>query len=213
MSEPELLKDFHEYGANISSREIFLHNHYHSEDNQNPGVEYRMSNTFIKNLRALDTKANANITIHCHSIGGEWADGMAIYDAIQLCRSYVTIIIYGQASSMSSIFMQAADYRYMTPNSHFMSHYGSSDINSDYLSAINQAEYEKLTADTMFDIYSNRCVEGKFFFEKFGKKPSVKQVKQYLIRKLKYGDWYLTAEQAVYYGFADSILKNWHFTE
>jgi len=213
MMEPELLKDFHDYGANIATREIFLHNHYHAEDNQNPGVEYRMSNTFIKNLRALDMRSNANITIHCHSIGGEWPDGMAIYDAIQMCRSYVTIIIYGQAESMSSIFMQAADYRYMTPNAHFMSHYGSIDINTDYLSALSESDYHRKTADTMFNIYAGRCVEGKFFYEKFGKKPNVKQVRQYLITKLKSGDWYLNAEEAVYYGFADSILRNWHFTE
>ena len=213
ITEPELLKDFHEYGANIATREIFLHNHYHAEDNQNPGVEYRMSNTFIKNLRALDMRSNANITIHCHSIGGEWADGMAIYDAIQMCRSYVTIIIYGQAESMSSIFMQAADYRYMTPNAHFMSHYGSVDINTDYLSAVSESDYHKRTADTMFDIYAGRCLEGKFFYDKFGKKPTAKQVRQYLITKLKSGDWYLNSEETVYYGFADSILRNWHFTE
>jgi ATP-dependent protease ClpP protease subunit len=114
---------------------------------------------------------------------------------------------------MSSIFMQAADYRYMTPNSHFMSHYGSVDINTDYLSAISESDYHRTTADTMFNVYTGRCVEGKFFYEKFGKKPSVKQVRQYLITKLKSGDWYLNAEQAVYYGFADSILRNWHFTE
>jgi len=210
MAEPDLLKDFHEYGANLGTRDIFLHNHYHSEDNQNPGVEYRMSNTFIKNLRALDMKNSENITIHCHSIGGEWCDGMAIYDAIKMCRSYVTIIIYAQASSMSSIFMQAADYRYMTPNSHFMSHYGSTDINTDYLSAINQADYERKICDTMFNVYAERCVDGKFFYEKFGKKPSTKQVKQYLIRKLKSGDWYLDAEEAVYYGFADAIITDWH---
>jgi len=212
MAEPELLKDFHDYGANISTREIFLHNIYHTEDNQNPGVEYRMSNTFIKNLRALDLRSDQPIIIHMQSIGGEWSDGMAIYDAISMCRSYVTIIAYAQASSMSSIILQAADYRVMTPNAHFMSHYGSSDINTDYLSAMNQASYERSTCDIMFDIYASRCVDGKFFYEKFGKKPSEKQVKQFLIRKLKSGDWYLNAEEAVYYGFADAVLKNWHFT-
>lgn len=213
MAEPELLKDFHDYGANIATREVFLHNHYHSEDNQNPGVEYRMSNTFIKNLRALDVKANSNITIHCHSIGGEWADGMAIYDAIKMCRSYVTIIVYGQAESMSSIFMQAADYRYMTPSAHFMCHYGSTSLSTDYLSSQNWSNFERRICDMMFDIYASRCVDGKFFAEKFGKKPSEKQVKQYLIRKLKSGDWYLNAEEAIYYGFADAILSNWHVTE
>jgi ATP-dependent protease ClpP protease subunit len=212
MAEPELLKDFHDYGANISSREIFLHNHYHSEDNQNPGVEYRMSNTFIKNLRALDLKSDQPIIIHMQSIGGEWTDGMAIYDAISMCRSYITIIAYAQASSMSSIILQAADYRLMTPNSHFMCHYGSSDINTDYLSAMNLAHYEQKICDVMFNIYAKRCVNGKFFYEKFGKKPSEKQVKQFLIRKLKSGDWYLDADEAVYYGFADNTLSNWHIS-
>lgn len=213
MAEPELLKDFHDYGANIATREIFLHNHYHTEDNENPGVEYRMSNTFLKNLRALDMRSDQAITIHMQSIGGYWEDGMAIYDAISMCRSYVTIIAYGQASSMSSIILQAADYRALTPNAHFMCHYGSTNINADYLNAMNNAEYEKKICDIMFNIYAHKCAGGKFFYEKFGKKPSEKQVKQFLIRKFKYGDWYLQAEEAVYYGFADSVLKDWHFRD
>lgn len=213
MAEPELLKDFHDYGANIATREIFLHNHYHTEDNQNPGVEYRMSNTFIKNLRALDMRNNSNITIHMQSIGGDWADGMAIYDAITMCRSYVTIVAYGQASSMSSIIFQAADYRAMTPHTHFMCHFGSTEIAGEYLNSMNAADYEKKICGIMFDIYARRCVDGKFFYEKYGKKPSEKQVKQYLIRKFKSGDWYMDAEEAIYYGFADTILRNWHFTE
>lgn len=208
--EPELLKDFHEYGANIQSREIFLHNHYHAEDNQNPGVEYRMSNTFIKNLRALDIKNDQPITIHMHSIGGEWADGMAIFDAISMCRSYVTIISYGQAESMSSIILQAADYRIMTPNAYFMCHYGSTNANGEYLNVQNWVDYERKLADVMFNVYAKRAVDGQFFKDKFGKKPSEKQVKQFLIRKLKQGDWFLNAEETVYYGFADKVVTSWH---
>lgn len=210
MAEPDILKDFHDYGANLAAREIFLHNHFHTEDNDNPGVEYRMSNTFIKNIRALDSKSDLPIIIHMQSIGGEWPDGMAIFDAITMCRSYVTIVAYGQASSMSSIILQAADWRLMTPNAHFMCHYGSSSIHGDYLSAMNEANYERQTADIMFNIYSQKCVNGRFFVDKFGKKPSVKQVKQFLIRKLKGGDWYLSADEAVYYGFADGIVKDWN---
>ena len=210
MIEPELLKDFHDYGANINTREIFLHNHYHTEDNQNPGVEYRMSNTFIKNLRALEIKNNNPITIHMNSIGGEWCDGIAIFDAISMCRSYVTIIAYGQAESMSSIILQAADYRYITKNTYFMSHFGSSYAGSDFLSAQNWMEQDRKFMHVMLDIYAQRCVDGLFFKEKFGKKPTEKQVKQFLFRKLKSGDWYLNAEEAVHYGFADKIMLDWN---
>jgi ATP-dependent protease ClpP protease subunit len=62
----------------------------------------------------------------------------------------------------------------------------------------------------MFNIYAKRCVDGPFFYEKFGKKPSEKQVKQFLIRKFKSGDWYMHSDEALYYGFADKIITNWH---
>ncbi len=212
MAEPELLKDFHEYGANISTREIFLHNHYHTEDNENPGVEYRMSNTFLKNLRALDMRGDQPITIHMQSIGGNWDDGMAIFDAISMSRSYVTIIAYGQASSMSSIIFQAADWRLMTPNAHFMSHYGSSGYEGNFLDMQKFTEFDKKCAHVMLEIYSAKCVNGQYYKDKFGKKPTEKQVKNFLTRKLKDGNWYLNAEEAVYYGFADGVIKDWHFT-
>lgn len=208
--EPELLKDFHDYGANIQSREIFLHNHYHTEDNQNPGVEYRMSNTFIKNLRALDIKSDQPITIHMHSIGGEWSDGMAIFDAISMCRSYVTIISYGQAESMSSIILQAADMRLMTPNSYFMSHFGSSDASGHYLNVQNWIQYEKYLCDIMMDIYAKRCIGGEFFKDKYGKNPPISKVKNFLNTKLKSGDWFLNSNETVYYGFADAVVDHWH---
>lgn len=208
-SDKDLLHDLHNYSANIQTREIFLHNSLMSDDNQNPGVEYKMATTFIKNIRVLDGRSSDPIKIHMQSIGGEWADGMAIYDAIMMCKSYVTIIAYGQAESMSSIILQAADERLITPNTYFMCHYGSTDISTDYLSAMNYAEYEKKTADIMFEIYSKRCINGEFFKDKFNKKPTHNQVKQFLIRKLKSGDWYLNAEEAVYYGFADKVIESW----
>lgn len=207
--EADILKDFHDFGANIQSREIFLHNHYTSEDSQNPGVEYRMSNTFLKNLRAIDLKSDENIIIHMNSIGGEWADGMAMFDALQMCKSYTTVIAYGQAESMSSIVLQAAKRRLITPNSHFMAHFGSTGTQGDYQSVQNFIKHDKYTCDVMLNIYTSRCIIGPFFKERFGKKPTLPQVKNFLLRKFKSGDWYLNAEQAVHYGFVDAVIKNW----
>ena len=51
------------------------------------------------------------------------------------------------------------------------------------------------------------CVGGKFFKDKYGSKPEVDKVKNYLTRKLKSGDWYITADEAVYYGFADEVIR------
>lgn len=204
----DYLSDYHSHSCNTKSREIFLHNCF-TNDDANPGVEYRMSVNFLKNIRTLEMLNQEPITIHMHSIGGEWADGMAIYDAIRMCKSKTTIIAYGQAESMSSIILQAPNYRCMTPNSYFMSHFGSSGIHGEYRNVQNWVQFEKRICDTMFNIYTERCVKGKYFKEKYGSRPDPEKVKTYLYRKLKSGDWYIDAEEAVYYGFADKIIKGW----
>jgi ATP-dependent protease ClpP protease subunit len=201
----DILFDLHNYSASLKNREIFLHNHFVADDG-NPGVEYRMANTFIKNLNALDRQNHNHILIHMQSVGGEWSDGMAIYDAITNCQSYITILVYGQAESMSSIILQAADTRIMMPNAYFMSHYGSTDAGGEYLSVQNWVAYEKHICQTMLDIYANQCVNGKFFKDKYGDKLSNTKVKNFLNTKLKQGDWYINAEDTINYGFADGVL-------
>jgi len=203
----DILQDIHSYGASLSSREIFLHNFFSGTEDENPGVDYRMSNIFLKNLRMLENKSSDPIRIHMHSIGGSWTDGIVIYDSICMSKCYISIIAYGQAESMSSIILQAGDERLITPNTYFMAHYGSSASAGDYLSSQNWMQYEKHICDTMLDIYATSCVQGKFFKEKYTK-PDTKKVKHFLSRKLQDGDWYMTAEETVYYGFADKIIKS-----
>jgi ATP-dependent protease ClpP protease subunit len=207
-NDKDLLYDLHNYGANLDTREIFLHNYYTSGDDENPGVEYKMSNTFLKNLRALELKSDKPIIIHMQSVGGEWSDGMAIYDAVTMSKCHITMIAYGQAESMSSIIFQAADSRLITPNTYFMSHYGSSAVGGHYLNVQNWIKYEKYICDIMLDIYASQCVNGQYFVEKYGTGSTTK-VKNYLNTKLKSGDWYVNAEDAVYYGFADKVIDSW----
>ena len=203
----DILQDMHSYGASLNSREIFLHNYFSGTEDENPGVDYRMSNIFLKNLKMLEKKSNDQITIHMNSIGGSWMDGMCIYDAIQMSPCYITIISYGQAESMSSIILQSADERLITQNSYFMLHYGSSDASGDYQSSQNWMKYEKHICDTMLEIYANRCLKGKFFKEKYAK-PDISKIKNFLSKQLKEGDWYLNSEDTIYYGFADRIIKS-----
>lgn len=200
----DLLDSFHLHGASLLTREIFLHNH-HSYD-ENPGVEYKMSTMFVKNLRALDQDSSKDITIHMQSIGGDWNDGIAIYDAIKMCRSRITIISYGQAESMSSIILQAAHKRLLTRNSYVMVHYGVSGYSSQYLNVQNWHNYEKYLCDIMIDIYACKCVNAEFFKNK---NYDTSKVKKYLYKKLKDGDWYMNPKQAIYHGFADGIIDKW----
>tara|TARA_B100002019_G_scaffold267920_1_gene259364 strand:+ start:7162 stop:7806 length:645 start_codon:yes stop_codon:yes gene_type:complete len=201
----DIVDSIHGQSVDLKQREIYLHGH-HGPFDDDPGVEYRMATTFIKNIRYLDSLKNEPILIHMHSLGGNWGDGMAIYDAIKVARSHTTIITYGQAESMSSIILQAADVRIMMPNSYFMCHYGSSSNAGNFLDTQNWAQFELKMLDTMLDIYIEKCMKGKFFKEKF-EDLSESKVRSYIKRKLKDGDWYIDSNEAVYYGFADGVLS------
>ena len=200
----DTISDMHSHGLDVKNREIYLHS-YIANSEEDPGVDYKMAANFYKNIRLLDTINKEPILIHMHSIGGNWNDGIAIFDAIQICSSHVTIIAYGQAESMSSIVLQAADQRVMMPKSYFMSHFGSSGYSGNYLDVQKGAAFEKRMTDTMLDIYTDAAIEGKYFKEQYTE-PTPEKVKNYLKRKLKDGDWYLDANEAVFYGFADCVL-------
>lgn len=201
----DLVSDIQSYGVDVKNREIYLHGYLANTD-EDPGVDYKMASTFYKNIRLLDTLSKDPIIVHMHSIGGNWNDGMAIFDAIALCQSYVTVIVYGQAESMSSIILQAADKRVMMPNSYFMCHFGSSGYSGGYLDVQKGAAFEKKLTELMIDIYTEACLKGKYFKEQYTE-PSYDKVKNYLKRKFKEGDWYLDANESVYYGFADLVLN------
>ena len=88
----ELLQHIHEYSLNLNSRELYIHSHSVAEEES--GLDFHVAVKTIKNLQLLDHISNELIVIHLSSIGGNWNDGMAIYDAIKLTRSPVTIIGY-----------------------------------------------------------------------------------------------------------------------
>ena len=200
----DTISDIHTHGLDVKNREIYLHSYVANSD-EDPGVDYKMANNFYKNIRLLDTLSDDPIIVHMHSIGGDWNAGMAIYDAMCVSKSYITMIVYGQAESMSSIILQGADKRVMMPNSYFMCHFGSTGISGNHLDVLKAATFEKRMADTMMEIYADACIKGKYFKEQYTDL-SHDKVKNYLKRKFKDGDWYLDSNEAVYYGFADCVL-------
>ncbi len=200
----DTIGEIHNYGIDVKNREIYLHSAKDGGE-EDPGVDYRMAINFVKNIRHLDSLNSDEIKVNMQSIGGSWQSGMSIYDAIKSCKSYVTIVTYGQAESMSGIILQAADNRLMSPHSHFMAHFGSTDCSGDYLSAQKWAELDKQNLDVMLDIFATKCQNtGKYFKER---KYSVSKTKAYIKRKMKDGDWYLTSSEAVQFGFADGVIQ------
>jgi ATP-dependent protease ClpP protease subunit len=204
-----MISDINSYGVDVKNRELFLHSYVANSD-EDPGVDYKMASCFYKNIRLLDNLSNDPILIHMHSVGGNWNDGMTIFDSIMMAKSYITILAYGQAESMSSIILQAADNRVMMPHAYFMCHFGSSGYGGNYLDVQKGAAFEKRQTETMLDIYAEGCKDGKYFKEHYNE-PDFDKVKNYLKRKFKDGDWFLDANESVYYGFADLVLNTRKF--
>tara|TARA_Y100001973_G_C5158564_1_gene312236 strand:- start:186 stop:839 length:654 start_codon:yes stop_codon:yes gene_type:complete len=200
----DTISDIHLHGLDIKNRELYLHS-YVANSEEDPGVDYKMANSFYKNIRLLDTISQDPIVIHMQSVGGDWNAGMAIYDAMCVTQSYITVIVYGQAESMSSVILQGADKRVMMPNAYFMCHFGSTGLVGNHLDVQKAATFEKRIADAMMEIYADACIKGKYFKEQYAD-ISHEKVKNYLKRKFKDGDWYLDAHESVYYGFADCVL-------
>ena len=200
----EILNDIHNCGVNLKTREIYI-NSFVSSNEEDPGVDFRMAVQAIKNINYLDSINNKPILIHMYSIGGDWAAGMAIYDAIIASNSFITIVAYGQAESMSSIILQSADMRVMSKNAYFMSHYGSSGYEGHYLNVQANAKFDKRCCDIMVDIYSKYLIKSKFFKENY-QDGTQEKARNFILRKLKNGDWYLDADECLYYGFCDALL-------
>ena len=199
----QLISDVHSHNINHHSRELYLHGHVDVYDEE-PGVDYRMATTFIKNLHILDAQNHQNILVHMHTIGGSWSDGMAMFNSMRLSKSPITIVGYAQASSMSGIVLQAADKRVLTPDCELMIHHGSISVEENTIAAKSAIDQNEKNCKRMLEVFAQRAITGKYFTDRnYG----LRKIMNFIDSKIRQSsDWYLTSEEAVYYGFADGIF-------
>lgn len=206
--EPHAISQINDYGIDVEHREIFLfprdeYMHGGGEEGlAEPGVEFGMANQFIRNLRTLANISTNPILIHLKSCGGDWSEGLAIYQAIKACPNHVTILNYASARSMSSIIFSAADYRAMMPYSTFMIHTGSNYIAGTGTQVMTEYE-EIIKADRiMLDIYIAHLRRSEHMTGWTDKK-----IDTWIRKQMKEKEEvYFTAEEAIEYNFADTIF-------
>ena len=204
------ISDIHEHDVDTEHFMIYLQGveENPSEEYEEPGVEYRMANRFIKNLDIL-TGINPDrpITVSMKTCGGDWYEGMAMHDAILTTPNPVSIINYTHARSMSSLIFQAANKRIMLPHSIFMYHEGSYAFDGTVKQARTDFGFYKDTTDKMTQIYTDaikRTPNGKM--HGWGRE----RIRKYLIKGMNdKEEVYLTAEDTVKQGFADEIFIDW----
>lgn len=131
------------------------------------------------------------ITIFLNTPGGQIEAGYAIYDAIRLCNSHITVVGLGSVMSMGAIIMQAADTRLMAPRARFMVHTGNvnfdGEVDTDKLISIGKESDRN--RDIFIEILSERSGMSR------------KRVQDMVVRET-----YLSAAEALEAGFIDGIL-------
>lgn len=207
VSKKDGIAYIHDYNIDLPDNQIFLMGEEIIPDVEDhlgePGVEYRMSNRLIRNL-SLTMKANPDkpLLIHMKTAGGSWVEGMAIYDAIKSYPYPVIILSYTHARSMSSIILQAADKRVLMPNSYFMFHDGTDGFEGTQKSVRSYVDFGKRATNVMLGIYTDSMFEKGLM-----KGAAPTKIHSWLRHRMdKHEEVYLTAQQAVDYGFADEIF-------
>lgn len=187
---------------------LFQEESYPHDHDDQPGVEHRMAGKFIRNM-SLSRLLNPGlpVLVHMNTTGGEWEDGMAIYDTIKKHPSPVTILDYTKATSMSSIIFLAGDKRVMMPDSHFMYHEGWLGIFNTEKGFASTYEFHKRTSKTrMWEIYVDALKEqGRY--SNLSKEKISTILRENMDREQ---DVHLTPKEAVEWGFVDEIFDgNW----
>lgn len=200
----------HEWNLDVSRFYIYLtgeamqYDADDTNDRSEPGVEYQMSARFIKNIQTLSSiDPTRPILIHMKTCGGDFNEGMAIYDTMLFCPNPIAVLSYTHARSMSSIILQAADRRVLMPNSYFLFHEGYTGAMATSKGFQSFAEWEKKTmTPTLLDIYVRSLKQkGKF------RRQSPARVREMLQEMMdRKEDVYLTAKEAVEWGFADHVF-------
>ena len=202
----------HDYQLDIQNNHVFLFpwNDLAATETYGygePGVEFTMASKFAMNTRVcMMVNPGQPMVVHMKTCGGDWDEGMSIFDMLITYPHSTTILNYTHARSMSSIIFQATTKRVMMPHSHFMFHDGTYGHEGTLKTVKSGLKFYDEQGDVMMDIYAIRMKQrGKF------KSWSIKRIKEMLRDEMnKKEDVYLSAKTTVEWGLADEIFDgNW----
>lgn len=171
---------FHEYDIYYPRRSINIFG----------AIDHDMFVSVFKNLHALDN-TQGTINIFINSEGGCFTSGRAIFDSINGCKNYVRAMVYGEASSMASVILQAADERIMAPGSYIMIHDGEEYLGGHPENIKRWDNFYKIQREWFYRVYLEKI---KIVKPRFTKKK---------LQDLLKFDTILYADDAIKLGLAD----------
>lgn len=133
------------------------------------------------------------ITFYINTPGGSITAGMAIYDTIKMISSEVSVIVTGMAASMGSILLSAPKKgnRYLYPHSYVMIHQPliGGQLRGPAVDIHIHAQHLEQLRERLNKILSDSSGQ------------PLSKIEEDTDR-----DFYMTAEEAIAYGLADSII-------
>lgn len=135
-----------------------------------------------------------DILITINSPGGSVTDGLALYDTIMRLRRKghkVTTRGMGLVASMAAVLLQAGDHRIIDQRAKLMIHEGATTMRGSM--TVGEADDYRAVHDMLLDDIATILTERS------------KLTKAQLKQKWRRKDWYLSAAEALKYGFADVI--------
>ena len=146
-------------------------------------INQESAGALILQLKYLERQdSEKEITMYISSPGGEVASGLAIYDIMHSIKCPIRTVCMGTAASFGAVLFAAGQRREMLPHSRLMIH--------DPLIAGNGITGSATSlAERVGDLMKNRKILGTLLYSKTAK------------------DTWFTAEEAVDFGLADSIIQ------
>jgi ATP-dependent protease ClpP protease subunit len=140
-------------------------------------------------------RGTAPVTVYLTTDGGDVDAAYAIYHTITACESRVRIQVTGKAYSSGLVILQAGDERTCTAYSHFLLHYGSTEVpNTATNEAVSQFKH-----DQKLDKWYNDVIFAKL------KAADARMSRARYERMLTKAE-YWTAEQALQLGLIDAVV-------
>jgi len=172
-------KTWYEINAGPTSTEVLIYDEI--------GAWGVTAKQFIKDLNNIQTK---NISLRINSPGGSVWDGDAIFNALRRSKANITTHIDGLAASMASIIALAGSTVEMADNAFYMIHNPWSLTIGDADQMRKDADLLDKIAGTMTSIYA--------------KKTGMTEEE---ITTMMNDETWLTAEEAMAFGFVDSVFE------
>jgi len=200
-------EDVHDYRIDRHSFTVYVGGDPHVWDTDptplgEPGVEHHMADRFEMNLGILSAiDPNRPILVNMSSCGGHWEEGMKMFGAILTCPNPVTVLGTKWCRSMTSIIPLAADRFVIRPPAQYMIHRGTYGFYGLDQEADTDDVQRRKTHEVMMRLYEARLREqGKFVNNPVYLR---KELEDRIRNEI---DVWLSADEAVQWGFADEVF-------